>query len=424
MKLSIVIVSFNVCDFVKQCLQSLRQTRFSGDQEIILVDNNSHDGTIEAVEEAFPEVEIISNDRNLGFAPALNLGLEQASGEYILSLNPDTIVEEGTLQVLVDYLQANPEVGCVGPKILNGDGTFQSAAKRSFPRPWVAFTKFIGLARLFPNSRLFARYNLTYLNPNTTHEVEAVSGSCMCMPRKVLEVVGPMDEDFFLGGDDLDYCYRIRQAGFRVVYQPAAQIIHFKGVSRAVTPLHSLRLHFEAMATFTRKHRALSGGLLTRALIRVAINCLAAIAYVRSYLATFSSLIIDTLLISMAFIVMIIARFLPDPYYNIWMVLKGYGPVVAVYVALWLLIGGLFQIYGRYVLSYSRALIAAVIGFLVIATLTFLVRDVAYSRLVLVAASGLVALLLPGWRLLTHIRQTTHKVGDRHRLRRPSIFSR
>ncbi len=217
MKISIVIVSYNVCDFVKQCLQSLRQTSFNGEQEIILVDNNSHDGTVEAVMEAFPEVEIISTDRNLGCAPALNLGLEQATGEYILSLNPDTIVEEGALQALVDHLQANPGVGLVGPKILNGDGTFQSAAKRSFPRPWVAFTKFIGLARLFPNSRLFARYNLTYLDPNATHEVEAVSGSCMCIPREVLEMVGPMDEDFFLGGDDLDYCYRVRQAGFTVV---------------------------------------------------------------------------------------------------------------------------------------------------------------------------------------------------------------
>ncbi|MCH8838836.1 MAG: glycosyltransferase [Candidatus Marinimicrobia bacterium] len=424
MTLSIVIVSYNVREFVKQCLQSLRQTSFDGECEIILVDNNSHDGTMEMVPELFPEVRVISNNQNRGFAPALNQGLAAATGDYILSLNPDTIVEENTPQVLTDYLASHPQVGCVGPKILNSDGTFQKAAKRSFPRPWVAFTHFVGLAKLFPHSRLFARYDLSYLDPDETHEVEAISGACLCLTRTVLETVGPMDEDFFMWGDDLDYCYRVHLAGYKVVYLPETEIIHYKGVTHVAAPLYYQRLHFEAMATFARKHRGLSGGLLTRATLRLAIHILAAFTYVRSYLATFSSLIIDALGISVAFFLMIVARFLPDPRFDTVLAVQIYAPVVAVYVVLWLVIGGLLQIYSRYVLSYSRALISAVIGFLVIATLTFFVREVAYSRLVLVAASGLVALLIPGWRLIVHMRQATHKVGDSYRTQRTSIFSR
>ena len=424
MTLSVIIVSYNVREFVKQCLYSLRQTRFDGESEIILVDNNSYDGTSEMVRQLFPEVRIIRNDHNLGFAPALNQGLAAATGDYFLSLNPDTIVEENTPQVLTDYLANHPQVGCVGPKILNSDGSFQKAAKRSFPRPWVAFTHFVGLAKLFPHSRLFARYDLSYLDPDETHEVDAVSGSCLCLPRRVIETVGPMDEDFFMWGDDLDYCYRIHLAGFKVVYLPETEIMHYKGVTHVAAPLYYQRLHFEAMATFARKHRALSGRLLTRATLRLAIHLLAAITYVKSYLATFSSLIIDALGISVAFFLMILARFLPDPRFDTVQTMQIYAPVVAVYVVLWLLIGGLFQIYSRYVLSYSRALISAVIGFLVIATLTFFVREVAYSRLVLVAASGLVALLIPGWRLIVHMRQATDKVGDSYRTQRTSIFSR
>ncbi|MCK4577738.1 MAG: glycosyltransferase [Candidatus Marinimicrobia bacterium] len=424
MRLSVVVVSYNVREFVKQCLDSLFSAGFSGDLEIVLVDNNSHDGTVGMVKRRFPQVRIIANDHNRGFAPALNQGLRVAAGDYILSLNPDTIVEESTLQVLADYLEADPEVGLVGPKILNSDGTFQSAAKRSFPTPWVALTRFLGLAYLFPRSRWFGRYALAYLSPDETHEVDAVSGSCMCFPARLLNDVGYMDEDFRLGGDDLDYCYRVHLAGYKVHYLHATQIIHYKGMSRVLAPFQNWRLHFEAMARFARKYPSLTGGLFSLAMIRVAIQLLALITYLRNYLATFSSLIIDAFVIGLSFVLMITARFLPDPQFAMKGVLLTYAPVVAVYIILWLMIGGLFQIYGRYVLSYSRALVASLVGFLVIATLTYLVREVAYSRLVLVSSSALVAVLLTGWRLLIHLRQATYKVGDSYRRMRPSIFSR
>ncbi|MCH7520490.1 MAG: glycosyltransferase [Candidatus Marinimicrobia bacterium] len=424
MMISVIVVSYNVREFVKQCLQSLNRAHFTGQVEIVVVDNDSYDGTAEMVRRQFPEVHLVVNQSNRGFAAAANQGMAASNGEFVLLLNPDTIVEEQTLQVLADYLRAHPEAGCVGPKILNSDGSLQAACKRSFPKPWVALTRLLGLAALFPKSRLFARYNLTYLDPDQTHIVEAVSGSCMCLPRRVLEEIGPMDEAFFLFGEDLDYYYRIGQAGYQVVYHPATQIVHYKGESIKTAPFDNLRAFYEAMEIFSAKYDSLSGGLITRSFIRLGIRLRSWMAYTRSYLATFSSLLIDTGVIGAAFFLMVLVRFLPDPLNRTRDMLINYAPVVAVYVVLWLAIGGLFQIYGRYVLSYSRALIASFIGFLVIATLTYLYQDVAYSRIVLVLASALVAVMLPGWRLVVHVLQAGHRVGDSYRARRPSLFSR
>jgi len=424
MTLSVIIVAYNVRDFLKQCLHTLQRSDFSGRVEVIVVDNDSFDGIADMVAGEFPEIKLIANDQNRGFAVAVNQGAAASAGDYILLLNPDTIVEEKTFQVLVDYLKDHPAAGCVGPKILNSDGSLQVACKRSFPTPWVALTHLAGLARLFPRSRLFGRYNLTYLDHEATHVVDAVSGSCMCLSRRVWEEVGTMDESFFLFGEDLDYCHRIRAAGYQVVYHPATQIVHYKGESMKAAPFDNLRVFYQAMIIFSSKYNTLLGGAFFRGIILTGIRLRRWLAYLRGYLATFSSLIIDALAIAAAFFIMILVRFLPDPAVHARDYLVLYAPVVAVYVCLWLTIGGLLQIYGRYVLSYSRALIASLVGFLVISTLTYLYRDVAYSRLVLVLASALVAITLPGWRLLVHLRQITHKVGDSYRAGRPSIFSR
>ena len=424
MILSVIVVTYNIRELSRQCLRAVKEAHFGGEVEIIVVDNASHDDTADAIENDFPGVKIIRNDANLGFAAALNIGTAASSGEVVLSLNPDTIIEESTLQVLADYLRDNPEAGCVGPKILNSDGTFQSASKRSFPRPWTALSGLLGLGRLFPHSRRFGRYNLTYLDPDETHLVDAVSGSCMMMTRKAMEQVGPMDEDFFMWGDDLDYCYRMHKAGFTVAYHPETQIIHYKGETLRTAPYFYMRLHFKAMRRFAAKHKELSGGPLVRGLVWLGIAVLAPLSYVRTYLATISSLIIDLLVIAAAFTAMIVLRFLPDPEFQVRGMLVLYVPVVAIYAVLWVGIGSLLQIYGRYVLNYSRALITSVIGFFIIATFTYLYQEIAYSRIVLVSASGVVGLLLPGWRLLVHIRQASHRVGDSYRLRRPSVFSR
>ncbi len=424
MTLSVVIVSYNVKVFVSQCLQAVQASSFKGTVEVILVDNHSHDGTVNMVKRLYPQVKLIVNDQNLGFSRALNQGLERSTGAYILSLNPDTIVEELTLQRLVDGLAANPEIGIIGPKIINSDGSFQKAAKRSFPTLWGAFTHFIGLSSVFSGSRLFGQYNLTYLDPDQNHQVEAVSGSCMCFSRQVYDKIGGMDEDFFLGADDIDYCYRAVAAGYAVQYLADTQIIHYKGVSKALEPFYNLRLHFEAMYLFARKHRTVAGGLSGQLLIRAGIWVIGALTQLKNYLNSFSSLIIDSIIITSAFALMILLRFLPDPLFRTEYMLLNYAPVVGVYLILWLLVGTIFRIYGRYVLSYSRASLSSIIGFVMIATGTYLYRDIAYSRIVLVAASTVVAISLPGWRLLVSYWQLTNRMGDSHRTKRPSIFSR
>lgn len=271
MTLSVVIVSYNLRSYLSLCLRSLLASKFEGSLEIIVVDNNSHDDTIEFLRTHYPNIQVISNSSNPGFAPALNQGLRSSTGDYILSINPDTVIGETTLQVLVDYLEANVEVGCVGPKIINTNGTFQAAAKRGIPTPTAALAKFMGLDRLFPRSKWLGRYNLTYLGTDMVHRVGAISGACMCFRRSLLETVGHMDEEFFVWSDDLDYCYRITKAGYKIVYHPDAIVLHFKGAARVLSPRWDIYFHYTAMGRFIRKYPEAMGGRLPALAIQVGL---------------------------------------------------------------------------------------------------------------------------------------------------------
>ena len=213
MNLSIIIVNYNVKEFLQNFIHSIYKAAQNISYEIIIVDNASDDGSVEFIKEKFPDVKLIANQKNLGFSKANNIGLAQSKGEYLLLLNPDTIVREDTFEKMISFSKNNPDAGLAGCKILNPDGTFQLACRRSFPGPWTSFCKVTGLSNLFPNSKLFARYNLTYLDENKTYEVDAISGSFMMFPRKIYEKIGGLDEQFFMYGEDLDFCYRIQKAG-------------------------------------------------------------------------------------------------------------------------------------------------------------------------------------------------------------------
>ena len=176
MKLSIVIVNFNVKAFLQQALESILKSTQSIDTEIFVVDNHSVDGSIEMLQTQFPQIKLIQNQHNQGFAKANNQAIKQSTGEYVWLLNPDTLIQEDTPQKLIEVMEADQKIGLLGCKILNDDGSLQLACRRSFPTPWVAFTKLLGLAKIFPKSRWFGRYNLTHLDPNEAYEVEAISG--------------------------------------------------------------------------------------------------------------------------------------------------------------------------------------------------------------------------------------------------------
>jgi hypothetical protein len=230
MDISFVIVSFNTKKILQSSLNSLNESISNSlIHEIIVVDNNSQDGTILMLEENYPEIKIIKINKNIGYTSAMNMGLQAASGDYLVQLNPDVIIEQGSFEKLFGWMNLNSQVGICTPKVVNRDGTLQKQCRRSFAKPWDVITYFMGLDRLFPESRLFGRYLLTYLKEDQISEVDAVSGSCMFIRKKVIDQIGFLDARFFAYQEDADFCFRAKQAGWKIVYLPITQVIHFGG---------------------------------------------------------------------------------------------------------------------------------------------------------------------------------------------------
>ncbi|RMF46450.1 MAG: glycosyltransferase, partial [Bacteroidetes bacterium] len=244
----------NVKYFLRQCLQSVARALEGIDGEVWVVDNASIDGSVEMVREEFPWVHLIANEINLGFARANNQAIQRATGQYILLLNPDTIVQEDTFREVLRFFAAHPEAGAVGVKIIDGQGRFSPDSRRDLPSAWNIFCKLTGLYRLFPQSRLFGRYHLTYLPEDTVSEVPVLLGAFMCIPRHVLNQVGLLDERFFMYAEDIDLCYRILQAGYKNYYLPTTQIIHFKGESTRSRSLNYVLTFYKASLQFVQKH--------------------------------------------------------------------------------------------------------------------------------------------------------------------------
>ena len=253
--LSIIIVSWNCRDLLSRCLDTVFAGKLEIDYEVIVVDNNSTDGTVTFTEK-FSAGKVIINRENVGFARANNQALRQCRGELILLLNPDTEIEPATLQVMVDFMANHPECGMAGCKVLNPDGTLQLACRRNIPGLADAFFKLSGLSRLFPRSRRFARYNLTYLPADRVSPVDAVSGSFLITRREVVDKIGPLDERFFMYGEDLDWCWRAVQAGYQNYYVPDTAIVHYHGGSSKKRPVRAAYHFYEAMYLFYDKHFA------------------------------------------------------------------------------------------------------------------------------------------------------------------------
>ncbi len=254
MKLSIIIVNYNVRHFLEQALLSIRQARFDEAMEVFVVDNNSVDDSVLMVQEKFPEVRLVANRSNPGFSIANNQAIRRSSGEYVLLLNPDTVVEEDTFEKCVRFMDGHPEAGALGVRMIDGSGKFLPESKRGFPSPFVAFCKTVGLSRLFPRSRTFNHYHLGYLDEGGIHEVEVLAGAFMMLRRSVLDEVGLLDEQFFMYGEDIDLSYRIVKAGYKNYYFPSTTIIHYKGESTKKGSLNYVRAFYKAMIIFARKH--------------------------------------------------------------------------------------------------------------------------------------------------------------------------
>jgi len=398
-KVSVIIISYNVRSYLAHAIDAILKSDYE-ELEIIVVDNNSYDGTCEYLKENYDHVSsihVISNSENVGFGRAVNQAGKVATGEYYLILNPDTIIEEGTISVLVNYLYKNKNVGMVGPKILNADGTLQLACKRSFPTIKVALPKILGLDRIFPNSKWAGKYNLTYLDPGKNASVDAISGSCMLTSAETFNRLSGFDEQFFMFGEDLDLCARIWESGQEVHYVPETKIVHYKGESVKTAPYDSREAFYHSMNIYVNKHFSSTLGLFTRFFIAAGISLKKFISAINEKRSLFVSVGLDTLVIIFAFIVAINFRFS-----NLSPIIVSKGLVPMVYVLLWITVGSLFQLYSRYILSYSRALIASVSGFLIAVLFTYFFKQYAYSRLVIIIASSIIVLFIPGWRVLLH----------------------
>jgi GT2 family glycosyltransferase len=247
MRLSVIIVNYNVRHFLEQALQSVRKAMQGIDGDVWVVDNNSVDDSVRMVQEKFPEVRLIANKNNPGFSIANNQAIRESHAEYVLLLNPDTLVEEDTFSKCLTFMDTHPDAGALGVKLIDGSGKFLPESKRGFPSPWVAFCKTFGLSSIFPKSRLFNRYYLGYLDENETHPVDVLVGAFMFIRRAALDKSGLLDEHFFMYGEDIDLSYRIIGAGFKNYYFPDTKIIHYKGESTKKGSLNYVRAFYQAM---------------------------------------------------------------------------------------------------------------------------------------------------------------------------------
>lgn len=277
MKLSIILVNYKVKYFLEQCLCSVRAAVAGMEVEVLVVDNCSADGSVEYLRPRFPEVLFIENTDNPGFAKANNQAIRQCKGEYILLLNPDTVIGEESIRSLCFFLDDHPQAGGIGVKMLDGHGVFLPESKRSFPSPWVSFCKIFGLSRLSPRSPVFARYSLPYLDKEKQHNVEVLAGAFMMLRREALDKVGLLDEDFFMYGEDIDLSYRIVQGGYRNYYIPE-RILHYKGESTKYGDMKYVKAFYGAMLIFYHKYYPGSSWMM-RLLIRLAIGLKGGQAY-------------------------------------------------------------------------------------------------------------------------------------------------
>lgn len=254
-KLSVVIVNYNVKAYLHQCLHSVERALTSMSAEIIVVDNASSDGSVEELTDAFPSVRFIANKENLGFAKANNLAIREAKGEYVLLLNPDTVVGGEVLDECVTFMDSHPTAGAVGVRMLKADGGFAWESRRGVPTPFTAFCKMVGLCKLFPNSRLVGRYYMRYLDENEAARIDIVSGAYMMLRHSALDEIGLLDETFFMYGEDIDLSYRLLKAGYYNYYLPCS-IVHYKGESTEKTSFRYVRNFYNAMLIFYDKHFA------------------------------------------------------------------------------------------------------------------------------------------------------------------------
>jgi len=402
-KLSVVIVNYNVCYFLEQALLSVRRAveKLGQPVEVFVVDNNSADGSVAMVRARFPEVILIANHDNPGFSKANNQALRLAKGEYQLLLNPDTVVEEDTFRACCDFMDAHPDCGGLGVKMLDGQGKFLPESKRALPTPAVAFYKMFGLAALFPKSRTFGRYHLGFLDNDQTHEVEVLSGAFMLMRKAALDQVGLLDEDYFMYGEDIDLSYRLTLGGWKNYYYPGTRIIHYKGESTKRTSVNYVFVFYRAMVIFARKHFAPGHAGTFSLLINAAIWLRAGAAVLERLAQRIAPLLLDAGLIWVGM------YFLKEYWENNHKFVPGSYPprymlaAVPAYIVVWLTSVFLSGGYDPPVRT-SRVVRGVFVGTLVISAASNFLDAWRFSKALIILGGAWAVAALMGRQLLAH----------------------
>jgi len=396
--ISIIIVNYNVKEFVLNLLESLKKAVVSLNTEIIIVDNASDDGSVEVLKDKHPDIKLISNKKNVGFGAANNQALEIAVGNYFLLINPDAIVKENTLTEMISFFESNSLAGIAGCKVLNPDGTLQLACRRGFPGPWTSFTKVMGLSKLFPKSKLFAKYNLTYLNENETYEVDAVSGAFLMLRKEVYEKIGGFDKQFFMYGEDLDLCYRAQSEGFKVYYVHSTEVIHYKGESTRRSKIDETKIFYDAMHLFVKKH--FSTSLIVELILRTAIIFRKFFTFLNVFRLSISGIILDFLFFSLAI-------FLAEKFYinEHWAGFPQFSLPWVYFVpsVIQIIISLLSGVYKKNSISTLTSILSLFYGLLILSASTYFFKQFAFSRAVVLLTYLFGIVFLICWRLLAKL---------------------
>jgi len=412
-KLSVVIVNYKVKYFTELALQSLQKALVNISNEVFVVDNFSQDDSLDYLKPKFPEVTFIASNKNLGFSGGNNLALRKAQGEFVLLLNPDTVLQEDTLTKCIAYIENIENVGALGIKMIDGKGKFLPESKRSLPTPLVAFYKMFGFTNLFPKSKTFGKYHLGNLSESENHVVDILAGAFMLIPKSVLDNVGLLDEDYFMYGEDVDLSYRIAKAGYNNHYFAESEIIHYKGESTKKGSLNYVKMFYNAMVVFAKKHYTSSKASALGFLINIAVYLKAGFSLIARLVKSFFLPVLDIATILGGFLLVI-------QYWEINVKQIEYPDDlkfinIPIYIAIWIVATFFSGGYDK-PFKLQKLLRGVIVGTVIIAAVYgFLNEDLRFSR-ALILLGGVWAFIAMGfWRLLVSFGKKTESFGKAKR---------
>ncbi|MCH8568829.1 MAG: glycosyltransferase [Balneolales bacterium] len=398
--ISIVIVNYNVKEYLANLLHSVYRARHRYQLEIFVVDNYSTDGSIEFLKERFPDVHYIVNTNNEGFGKANNQAITQCSGKYTLIVNPDVLIGEDTFDVLYKHMESRPQTAACGCKILNPDGTFAPESRRSIPTPANALYKVLGLTALFPNSKQFASYYMGGKDENTASEVEVLSGSFMFYRTDILKELEGFDERFFMYGEDIDLCFRTLKMGYKIDYVPSTSIIHYKGESTKKGNLKYIITFNKALYQFFEKHYSYGYGLAFRLTILLGIVLKAIFSYIAALFQKTYQPLADIIILNVSTVLFFLLRYSIHP-------LDVFGSYRPSFLIINLLFTGSFLLYAKYYDLYSpfgysfpKLFKSLMFSLITVVFVTFFLRDFAFSRLIIIASAASALIILPLYRYM------------------------